>query len=133
MDKQNEQNSEYFAKMFTGHKDKLAESMKISFSLYLSIATFEIIYHHLLDSITNPEKKEFIESLPDFVVNKWLKDQQEAINAEIEDYKKQSSTMMGQIFGSVIGDPEKIKSTYELRVKAFAESIRQMLKNGKIT
>lgn len=132
MDKQSEQNSEYFAKMFSGHKDKLAESMKTSFGLYLSIATFEIIYHHLLDTTNSPEKKEFIESLPDFLVNKWIKDQQDLLTAEIEEYKKQSSTMMGQIFGSVIGDPEKIKETYEVRIKAFAESIRQMLKNGKI-
>lgn len=129
MDKKNEESSEYFANIFTDKKDNFSNTLKISFNLYLSIVSFKTIYHHILDDTKDGKKRDFLEKLPDFVTDKWINDQLQQLTEEIEEFKKQSqSTMMGQIFGSMMGKPDQLKEMYEKKIKVIGEAFRKMLK-----
>ena len=132
---EDKKNTNYFSEMFTGEsKDNTEVSaiMKSNFALFLSITNFSMIYNHLLDTVSsnvNDEKKKQIESLPDFVVDKWIKDQMTALNLSIEEYKKMEQTMFGQIFGSLLSNPDEMLKMQELKIKCFAEKMRDILKN----
>jgi len=136
MDKEN---TDYFAEMFTGeNKDNTEVSaiMKANFALFLSVANFSMIYSHLLDTIrvsnVNDEQRKQIENLPNFVIDKWIEDQLQALNTSNEEYKKMEQTMFGQIFGSLLSNPDEMFKKQEMKIKIFAEKMRTLLKSGKL-
>lgn len=129
MDKKNEDSAEYFTDILTDKKDNFSNSLRSNFSLFLSVMTFKTLYHHILDTVKDDDNKQkFLEKLPDFIVDKWIENQTTQLNVEMEELKKQtSSTMMGQILGSMMGDPDKLKESYNSKIKIVGDSFRQML------
>ena len=135
---QEKENTDYFAEMFTGeNKDnvEISAAMKSNFALFLSVTNFSMIYNHLLDTVNtsnvNDDKKKQIENLPNFVIDKWVENQLTSLNVSLEEYKKMEQTAFGQIFGSLLSNPDEMFKKQEMKIKIFAEKMRELLKSKK--
>lgn len=135
---QEKENADYFAEMFTGeNKDnvEISAAMKSNFALFLSVTNFSMIYNHLLDTVNtsnvNDDKKKQIENLPNFVIDKWVENQLTSLNVSLEEYKKMEQTAFGQIFGSLLSNPDEMFKKQEMKIKIFAEKMRELLKSKK--
>lgn len=133
-DKQSEDKSsaEYFAGLFVGTAaDKVLDVYRSRFSIMLSAVNFKLLYGLLKDKSKGTDREREVESLPKVIVETWRQHEVSLLRAEHEEYKKHSTSTLGQLFGSMVDPDKTLKERLSKLTLVANEIVESLTDDGK--